>query len=181
MQTKQQIKKTLASESGMTLIELIVYMAILSLFMMGGLFILGSGNEFAKESKEHLAVQNEFRLASISIKSALKRYDYVDGFNLEPADKSIASKGDKLSFKQEGNSNVEEMYIYFDTATKKLMEHRAATPAHPKVEDNIICELDLCTIEMDKLKKTVTIHLSYGKLKKNLDYKEVFNYKTNKH
>ncbi len=176
----------LKGNSGMTLIELVIYMAIVAVFMIAALYLLKAGNDFSTSARERMRVQTDIRLASISIKNALKRYDYKDGFELVNIDEAHPAKGDKLSFRKENESNVEVYSIYFDKDTKEVMQTRVASTGSSvsNTDANVvakpICELENMKLSMDKDKRTVTVVLTYKEDDKLYSVNETFHYKAKK-
>lgn len=186
LQNRWHTRDTLNNQRGMTLIELIVYMAILSTFMAASLLLLSAGNEFASETKEFMQVQSEFRLASIFVKNSIKRNDFVGGFALVPTNAAEPNIGRQISFKSENNISEEALLIYYDVMSKKLMEKRrvqsisSTGSAVIKVIEKPICYLDEFRVTLNPMEKTVEIKMSYGKGKRTLSYTEVVHYKTKK-
>lgn len=176
----------LNGNAGMTLIELVIYMAIVAVFMMAALFLLKAGNDFSSKARESMRVQTDIRLASISIKNALKRYDYKDGFELVNIDEAHPEKGRKLSFRSEHDSSREVYSLYFDKETKQLMQTRVTSTGSSvsNTDANLIakpiCDLENLRLSIDKINKTVTVVIVYMEDNVLYSVKETFHYKTNK-
>ena len=167
------------NNKGMTILELLIYMLLVSVFLAAALFLLMASNEFVKESNDRMKVQNEFRLASIYVKNSIKRQDFKNGFSVVPLSNSKDKTAMKISFKSEADTSIEIFYIYFDQSRKQLLS--VATNASDSMNsETVICSLDTFDLHMDKDKKNIQVKMSYGNGDLNLSYEELIHFNTTK-